>query len=310
MTEKYYFIVNPKSGSHLDITGIRRLYDSIRNRGVDVHLKLTKSLEHAGTLAKNACLSGATLIIVAGGDGTVRTVIDAIVGTNIPILIIPAGTENLLAGVVGLDGSIATTENAINNGHIIDMDLGQANGQHFMAITGVGFDAEVIQKIYSQRTGHITHASYIWPICQTFWGYKFPHFSVIADGELICDEPALVFVSNISRYAIGLGISPEAELGDGLLNICIYKCSNHLQLLSHSIATSFGRSDMSPKVIRQTCKKVTIHSQTPGSHVQMDGDPGPELPLEIEILPKAARLLVPPESSPVRFYHFKRWFLR
>lgn len=297
MTSLYYFIVNPKSGSNVDINCVRRLRDYLRERNHRAVLELTRSLEHAGELAHNAAAAGAKMVVVAGGDGTVRTVADALAEMQIPILIIPCGTENLMAGELGLDGSWKTTLNTFEGGLIRQLDLGQANDRHFMAIVGVGFDAEVVRRVHSLRSGHISHRSYIWPICRTFWEHKFPHLQVEADGESLCDEPALVFVSNISRYAVGLGISPDADVSDGLLDLCIYKCDNKLTLLSHSLRTIVGTSDKSRSVIRRQCRKISIRSgkrNETDTPVQIDGDPGPSLPLEIEVIPAAAQVIVPP----------------
>ena len=319
MTSLYYFIINPKSGSNVDISCVRHLRDYLRERNHRVVLELTRSLEHAGELARDAAAAGAEMVVAAGGDGTVRTVADAMAGTQIPILIIPCGTENLMAGELGLDGYWKTTLSAFEDGLIRQLDLGQINNRHFMAIVGVGFDAEVVRRVHSLRSGHISHRSYIWPICRTFWEHKFPHLRVEADGEPLCDEPALVFVSNISRYAVGLGISPDANVGDGLLDLCIYKCNGKLALISHSLRTIVGTSDKSRSVIRRKCRKISIRSGKGNEMdvpVQIDGDPGPSLPLEIDVIPAAAQVLVPPPPGhsryhpPIRFYHLRRWLLR
>jgi len=318
----YYFIVNPKSGSSPDIGGICRLRDYLRGRGGKVFVSLTSSLSHAGELAVDAVRligsesGGDGVIVVAGGDGTVRTVINAMAGADVPILIVPCGTENLLACEVGLDGKVETSIAALEHGVVRELDLGNVNDKHFMAIVGVGFDADVVRRVHGGRVGHITACSYIWPICRTFWEYRFEPVRVEADGELVCDAPALVFVSNISRYAVGLGISPDADLGDGLLDLCIMRCDNHLQLLSHSINTVLRRPDKTGRISRQRCRKVTISSSCGDIATQFDGDPGPGLPLNIEVQPAAAKILTPPAHgpseyhSPVRFYHLKRWLLR
>ncbi|MCF7957240.1 MAG: diacylglycerol kinase family lipid kinase [Phycisphaerae bacterium] len=311
----YQLIVNPKSGSHLNISGIRALRDRLRQLGHRVELTLTESLEHAGILAGEAVARGVSGVIVAGGDGTVRDVVDAMAGSTIPILIVPSGTENLLATDIGLDGGLERSLSALAGGQVRNLDLGNANGRHFMAIAGIGFDGEIIRRTHAVRSGHVSPMDYVWPICQTFWGYQFPSIRVEADGDVLCDEPALVFVCNIARYAVGLRLSPDADCGDGELDVCIYRCRNRLQLLRHSVHTVLKRSGRGSDVIRKRCKRLNISSETGGVPVQLDGDPGPELPLTIEVIPRAARLLTPPPPPgkefcpPVRFYYLKRWVL-
>jgi len=315
-TKRYHFIVNPKSGSCVSIGDVRRLRDYLRSGGNFVRLDLTRSLRHAGQLAAQARDGAADAIVVIGGDGTVRSVADAMAGTDLPILIVPAGTENLLARELGLDSSFSTALRCLDHGQVRKLDLGSANGRHFMAILGVGFDAQVVERMNRLRRGHITHTDYIWPICRTFWEYRFPHMRVEADGKLLCDEPALVFVGNISRYAIGLDIMPHADFGDGLLDLCIYKCRRHGELLWHSVRTVLGLSRLKWRVVTCKCREITISS--PDSHVpvQLDGDPGPKLPLEVRVVPAAAQIIAPPPpghasySPPVSHVHLRQWLLR
>ena len=314
--KRYHFIINPKSGSSVDIWAVRRIRDTLRRRGFTVRLDLTQSLEDAGRLAAEARAENVAAVIVVGGDGTVRHVAGAMAGSQIPIMIIPAGTENLLACELQLDGSFGSTLQTLDYGRIRNLDLGQANGRHFMAILGVGFDGQVIRRVNRLRAGHITHMDYIWPICRTYWEYHFAHMTVEADGELLCDEPALVFVGNISRYAVGLGVLPNADCGDGLLDVCIYKCHSRGRLLLHALLTVLGMSHYSSLVIRRKCRSIAISSPVGDVPVQLDGDPGPELPLKVEVMPAAARVLVPPAPQDGdyrrsgRFYYLRKWLRR
>jgi len=312
----FNFIVNPKSGSNLDVSGIRRLCKYLGRQRYEVRLDLTRSLTHAGELAHDAMAQGAAVVVVAGGDGTVRQVAEAMTGSHVPILIIPWGTENLLASQLGLDGLVETNKKTLENGRIRPVDLGQANKRCFTAVVGVGFDAEVVSRVHGRRAGHITPASYLWPLLRTFCEHSFPHLHVVGDGQVLCDEPALVFVSNISRYAIGLGISREADCSDGKLDLCIYKCGNRLRLLDHAAKTVLKKTDKSPLVLRQRCKEIVINSENKKVYSQLDGDPGPVLPIHIKVIPAATNLLTPPPPDkysycpPVRWYHLRRWLLR
>ncbi|MBN2212400.1 MAG: diacylglycerol kinase family lipid kinase [Sedimentisphaerales bacterium] len=316
MPHSFYFIVNPKSGAHGRADIVRRLRNHLNERGDHVDIALTQSLDHAADLARFALQRNYRTIIIAGGDGTVRTVAEAMAGAKIPLLILPTGTENLLAGELGLDGSLETTLKTLDNGRIRLLDLGQTGNRFFISVAGVGFDAEVIRRLNIIRSGHITHMDYIWPICRTFWEYQFPIMHVMADGELICDEPALVFVGNISRYAVGLKIFHNADCSDGLLDLTIYKCTRRSVLLGHALRTIINRSYHSPGVIRIKTRNITISSPQPYIPVQFDGDPGPAMPLTISVHPSAACVLTPPPPPgyiwhpPVRWYHLRQWLGR
>ncbi len=316
MAKRYFFIVNPKSGAHGRADVVRQLRDFLKKRGDQVDIALTQSLEHAHNLAEDARQNKYQTIIVAGGDGTVRTVAEALAGSEIPLLILPTGTENLLAGELGINGSLETTLKTLENGLIRRLDLGKMGNRFFIAVAGVGFDADVIRRLNTIRSGHITHTDYIWPICRTFWEYQFPTLHVLADDEVVCDEPALVFVGNISRYAVGLQIFKNADCSDGLLDLTIYKCSRRRTLLCHSAATIMRLSQKTHTVLRKKCRNITISSPNPNISVQFDGDPGPSMPLTISVYPSAASFLTPPSPKglswhpPVRWYHLHQWLGR
>ena len=149
-------------------------------------------------------------------------------GTDKPMLIMPCGTENLLASELGFDEKAETLIKVFEEGYIRPLDLGKADGRCFTSIAGFGFDGDVVKRVNELRHGHIHHLDYFYPIWRTFWDYKFPPIKVVCDGEEIFDGQGLVFVGNISRYAIGLQILHYADYGDGLLDVCIYKCASQL----------------------------------------------------------------------------------
>ena len=200
------YIVNPKSGATSSKLTGRRFEQYLVNSGFDVRVNLTCSLEHACELATDAAVDyHCAMVVVVGGDGTVREVAHGLEGSNKPLLIVPHGTENLLANELGFDERLKTIIKAFEAGYIRPLDLGSANGRCFTSIAGFGFDGEIVKKVSEQRNGHIDHFDYFWPIWRTFWEYKFESMKVEIDGAEIFNGRGLVFVGNISRYALAVG---------------------------------------------------------------------------------------------------------
>ncbi len=313
--KKYKLIINPKSGSNLRVERLKKLKDYLVSRGDHVSIHLTKSLEHAAELTREAVNDKYDTVIIAGGDGSVRIVLEAAAGSKVPVLILPSGTENLLACELGLDGTLKNTISAIEHGIIREIDLGRVNDQHFMAVIGVGFDAQVVRYVHHKRKGHITPLDYLWPLVRTFWAYKYVPIKVIADGTNVCNDPALIFVSNISRYAIGIGIAPEADCCDGFLDLTVFRCRSRWQLLKQSLFTVLKKDHKLSTTTRMKCRELQISSEFEVA-VQLDGDDGPEEPLNITIDKAYAHILTPPPPAgqnicpPVKFYHIKRWLFR
>ena len=293
------YIVNPKSGATSSKLTGRRFEQYLVKRGFDVRVSLTSSLENACELATDAAIEyDCAMIVVVGGDGTVREVAHGLEGSDKPLLIVPHGTENLLANELGFDEKLKTIIRTFEAEYLRPLDLGSANGRCFTSIAGFGFDGEVVKRVSDQRAGHIDYFDYFWPMWRTFWGYKFDPMKVEVDGEEIFNGPGLVFVGNISRYAVGLQILHYADFGDGLLDVCVYKCASQLHLVKHSVMTILKRHADSSDVIYRQGKNIIVSSETDSVMTEIDGDPGPALPVEIQVIPRAVNCIVPEGAKP------------
>jgi diacylglycerol kinase (ATP) len=293
------YIVNPKSGaSSSKLTG-RRFEQYLARRGYDVRIRMTTSLEDACEFATDAAVDyNCKMVVVVGGDGTVREVAHGLEGSDKPLLIVPHGTENLLANELGFDEKLSTIVRVFEAGFVRPLDLGSANGRCFTSIAGFGFDGQVVERVSIQRQGHIDYFDYFGPIWRTFWNYKYDAMKVEVDGEEVFDGPGLVFVGNISRYSLGLQILHYADYGDGLLDVCIYKCTSRLHLVKHSAMTVLKQHADCRDVIYRQGKSILVSSSFASIKTEIDGDPGPELPVQIEVIPQAVRCLVPKGAKP------------
>jgi YegS/Rv2252/BmrU family lipid kinase len=292
------YIVNPHAGASSGKRTVAEFKKYLCYRGINVPTSFTSSLEHACELATKAAVDyECALIVVAGGDGTAREVAHGLEGSDKPMMIIPCGTENLLANELGYDERTKTLIKAFEGDCIRALDLGSANGRCFTSIAGFGFDGDVVKRVNNNRRGHLSHLDYFWPLWRTFWDHKFPTIKVTIDGEDVFDGPAMVFVGNISRYAIGLQILHYSDFGDGLLDVCIYKCTSRLHLLKHSAMTVFKLHADRPDVIYRQGKTIRVSSHQ-RLNSEIDGDPGPALPIKIAVIPQAVKVLVPPKAKP------------
>ncbi len=293
------FIVNPKSGCCHSGLQSQLLERYLAANGFEVKANLTKSLEDAAELATEAAVDYNCAVVVAvGGDGTVREVAHGLEGSDKPMLIVPQGTENLLANELGYDHKFETVIKTFEAGYTRNLDLGRANGKCFTCIVGFGYDGDVVAKVHRARDGHICHMDYFWPVWRSFWAYKFEPMKVTADGKEIFNDRGLVFVGNISRYALGLNILHKADYSDGLLDVCIYKCRTHSGLLKHSALTVMKQHWNKPNVVYTQAKNITVTADSADINTEIDGDPGPGLPVDIEVIPQAVKVLVPENAKP------------
>jgi diacylglycerol kinase (ATP) len=97
---------------------------------------------------------------------------------------------------------------------------------------------------------------------------------------------------------VGLQILHYADFSDGLLDICIYKCASRVHLIKHSIMTIFKHHASFRDVIYRQGKNIKVSSVINTIRTEIDGDPGPELPVQIEVIPHAVNCIVPEGAKP------------
>jgi diacylglycerol kinase (ATP) len=287
-----HIVINPQSGSGLKRDTLAELRTALRTGGDEVLEYRTTGPGDATRYARSI-RETAQLAIAWGGDGTVRELASGLVGSKVPVLACPVGTENLLAKELRIPVHPRRLAEIAAAGRTVECDLGVVNGQDFLLIMGIGFDGEVVRRLATVRRGHITHLSYFWPIWRTFWEHAFPRMRVIADGEEVFDDYGLAFVGNISRYSVGLRICRDARYDDGLLDLVVFSCHQQHALVLHAAWTLLRVHPLKGNVMYRQIRQARIETDRPVPS-QTDGDVGPNTPVDISVRSGRIRLLVPP----------------
>ncbi len=290
---------NPKSGSDAADRRVNDFLEFLHGAGFEVRTEKTKSVEHSIELTKSfANDPDCKLILAAGGDGTVRVILDTVSRSNPDkkVMIIPCGTMNLLARELGYQVTVEDMIDIFKNGITHELDMGRIGEIGFACVAGFGIDGQVVRLSDEQRKGHITGLHYFWPIWRSFWSHKFPAMRVIADGQTIFEGSGQVLVGNITRYGIALQILENADYSDGKLDVCIFKSKNRWQLLSLAARTLLKLHRKSHDVLYHKARKVRVEPLEKPVYTEIDGDPGPQPPLDIEVKPAAVKVVGPRHS--------------
>ncbi len=293
---------NPKSGAVSRESMLRDLREALATDGylVEICTDLNEIERRAAGLHDECQLR---VVIAAGGDGTAAVLANRI-AADIPLLIFPLGTENLLAKHLELNNDIARARARICERKTIALDVGLANGKMFLVMASCGFDAAVVEEMHANRKGHINRWSYTRPILRTLRRYKFPLTKLIqrnqvtgADIEQTC---AWTFIFNLPRYAANLKFCPQANPVDGMLDVCTFRSPgivngfNYLRRLwsgNHQSMADFSHSLATSISMERLASPLEPATATPPIPYQLDGDPGGFLPLEIRVLPSRLRLI-------------------
>jgi diacylglycerol kinase family enzyme len=252
--------------------------------GWDQPLWVETTAQDPGTgQARQAVTDGATLICPLGGDGTVRAVAAALVGTNTPLGLLPGGTGNLLARNLNLP--VDNLDDALRvalTGQNKRVDVGRLSvdrsgerdhlEEHiFLIMAGVGF-ASAIMADAPERLKNT-----VGPLAYTFSAAKNLRGPQIKIGIKIDDEPEFsrrartVVIGNCGKLTGGLVLMPEAQVDDGWLDAVILSPAGVVGWVAVAGRLISKKRKGHKRVDHHRLKTVTIRSDRP-EQVQIDGD--------------------------------------
>ena len=282
---------NPRAGATTRQALVAELAAAVEQRGLDCEVISDPATLQAHISAATEAERMETVVVAAGGDGTAGLVAD-LVPESVSLAVFPLGTENLLAKHLGLDADPQRMAERIVAGEIQWRDAMRVNGRLGLLMVSCGFDAEVVRLLHGQRRGHISHWSYAGPMWETFWNYRDPAIRIQWAGATDrADEwhdagPApWVFVFNTPVYALGIPLALQACPFDGEVDILTLPGGGMRALEYIWRAFRQGLDGVAGvQRIRATRVRLTAEEPVP---FQLDGDPGGQLPLELQV-PAAA----------------------
>ncbi|MBT5859259.1 MAG: acylglycerol kinase family protein, partial [Flavobacteriales bacterium] len=140
---KIKFIVNPISGTGKQKNIERYINQYLDKNKFDYNISYTEKSEHAKEICKLAISEKYNIIIAVGGDGTVNEIASELIDTDITLGVIPCGSGNGFAYHIGMNKNIAKAVKQINNSDTQIIDSCTANGDKFINVSGIGFDAHI-----------------------------------------------------------------------------------------------------------------------------------------------------------------------
>jgi diacylglycerol kinase (ATP) len=195
---------------------------ALTDLGVDFDLFKTSGPGDAISMAQGAAEQGYDVVCAMGGDGTVNEVINGIAGTGAALAVIPVGTGNDFSGSLGVPrGDVVAACRILARGRKRPMDLCRVNDRYFACSFGAGFDARVCRAATERfkRFGGIW--TYVLALLSVIWSFRPAQMRIVADGREISKSPMLVAVTNWKSIGGGMYICPDAEVDDGLFDVCI-----------------------------------------------------------------------------------------
>jgi diacylglycerol kinase (ATP) len=293
--KKIHFIINPASGSEEPI--LAYLNTLFEHTGINWEVSVIQR-EHNLKSILTSIMDKADLIAVYGGDGTVVEVAQILIGKNIPLAIIPAGTANVLAKELGIpiDTKQALALILKENAIIKCMDTGLMNKTPFLIRVNFGIMSEMIYNTNEMMKDNFGQLAYgISAIESLLETEKAIKYSMKIDGIEVVEEGVLLTVTNVGNLGIaGFSFLPNISVEDGLLDVILLNHADFLSILSVAGTTLFQSN--SEVLKRWKCKEISIEFESSQKFI-CDDTVFVSKNIFIEANPKSLEILVPFETN-------------
>lgn len=289
--EKTLLIVNPVAGTRWKGRSINRVVEKLKEAFPGLELTRTKGPGDATTLSRKAASDGYKTIISVGGDGTINETINGMAGSDSALGVIPMGTGNALAREIGLSLNPVRASSMISHAMTKRISLGIANGRYFVIGAGIGFDAQMMERVDRQYKGlkrKLGVIPYILAGLGTLSAYNHPKIRFIVDGEEYIGEYGLIVKSNAGRFKFANGISLE----DSSLLLCLFKKVNTIPFLRYWFSVLSGSPINSEDIAYIRGNEIYVTSDDPIS-LHVDGEVIGATPVKISLCKDGLNLLVP-----------------
>jgi diacylglycerol kinase (ATP) len=279
---------------------VKAIMDTLKGAGWDTEVRATSGPGDARRLAEYGVSAGVDVVAVYGGDGTTMQAAAALVGTDIPLGVIPGGTGNLLAGNLRIPASPARAARALVNARPKRFDLGRmerpGGAQYFAVACGAGYDARVMAGTLAQHKRRWGMAAYVATTLRLIPNLRSTIHTITIDGVKYEADASMVLVANCGEVIppfvkLGPGIAPD----DGLLDVVVLRANSFSQSLRvvwdmlRVAPSTFGEAAY---VARTRGREIRVETD-PVQPVQLDGEPGGETPFTATVVPGAIQILVP-----------------
>lgn len=288
-------IFNPHSGGGGYRRDVPLIFSALRGLGYTVEELQTGEPGDATRLAREAVDAGFDFVAALGGDGTVNETINGLAGSDVPLAIIPTGTVNVLAMELGipLDPPDAVKLLGDAAAHLSWIDLGLAGDRYFGLMAGVGMDAAVVASMHPSMKKALKEAAFAVQGLATYLTHEEPLIRVTSEERTV--EGYFAVFGNSSNYGGAFGITPLADMRDGLLDVCVLKDKSFVSTVWYWTAALINAHIKHPKVeyFRTECARIETVEEGKVVLVQTDGELAGSLPMECRVMPHALRVVVP-----------------
>jgi diacylglycerol kinase (ATP) len=287
-------LVNPTSGRGRGARAGAIAAARLREHGLHVRELAGVDAAHAATLARRAVDDGHDAVVAVGGDGMMHIVLQTIAGTGTPLGLVPAGSGNDFARMLGLPAhDPRAAADVIAAGTTRTVDAARVGDRWYAGVLSSGFDSQVNERGNRMRWPR-GRARYDIAILAELRVFRPLRYRMVLDGTPHDVEAMLIAVGNGSSYGGGMRICPDAEVDDGLLDVTVLSRIGKPTFI-RVFPTVFAGTHVRHPAVR-VHRVHTVRLEAAGVPAYADGERVGLLPVEVTCAPGALQVLVPADG--------------
>jgi diacylglycerol kinase (ATP) len=296
---KTFVVMNPVAGVSQPGTVREKIEAALQAHDIPFEVYETTGNENLRQKVRSAVQQGFKLFISAGGDGTLSGVIDGLVGTQIPLIILPIGTWNTVAQIMNIPLQIDPALELVFQEHTIrTVDALQVDQGFFILSVSAGVGSRTMEGVKRQEKRRFGKLVDLWKGIKQLLEFRSYLFDVKIDGKPTRFRASELLVANSASLGLKvLQLDPSIRMDDGKLNVCRIYANTIGEYLKLAISMLRGDQKYNWNVF---CVEATKEVEIRCSEklpVQGDGDIIGRLPVTVKIVPKAVQIVTPENSE-------------
>ncbi|HEY3341243.1 MAG TPA: diacylglycerol kinase family protein [Anaerolineae bacterium] len=293
---RVHIIVNPAAGREEPVLSVlNRIFAPAK---VDWDVFITKKAGDARAFAQQAVSAEVDAVAVYGGDGTVTEVASGLMGSQMPLAILPGGTANVTSIELGIPARLDEAVGLICVAHSYRwMDMGQVGDRLFLGHVGIGLEANMHETADRSMKDQLGFLAYPIAALQALREPPLSHYTLTLDGQTVEMDGLNCMVTNLGSIGVlGATLSADISVSDGLLDVIVIRNAD-VSSVAALAAKVTGLGNPSEQLPHWQVREATIVAD-PAQGITADGEVLGQTPVNIKVLPHMVKIIVPASAAP------------
>ncbi len=294
---RIYCIINCRAGAGADLQreAVREAFSDYRGENeIESLIEVCKRPGFLKQIVRQAIASGADVIAAGGGDGTISTVANQLVGTNVALGVLPFGTLNHFAKDLGIPLDPREAVEVVCRGAIKQVDVGEVNGLYFINNSSLGVYPEAVRVRERWRPMLGKWPAFVIGTLAVLRRLPTLKLDLEFEGRRVRRRTPLLFVGNNEYLVEWPDVGARARLDEDCLSVWIMREASRMALLRSAFRLLLGQLHLAPEIKASRVETLTVNSRRRRMRVAIDGEVIPlRPPLRYRVRPQSLNVCVP-----------------